>query len=164
MRQILPVATLRDVRRYAGRLVARHPRELAGVLVLHGAAAASGLVTPRLLGNLVAAVQHGTARWTVDKVALAIAGFVVVQAVLVRFAVYASARLGERVMAELREEFVDRVLAIPLSTVELPPNSSHSRPWNRRPSPAATRIVSRTVATAMSFSGTSARRTSVSGT
>ena len=44
--------------------------------------------------------------------------FVVVQAVLIRFATLASARLGERVLAELREDFVDRVLAIPLSTVE----------------------------------------------
>ena len=42
----------------------------------------------------------------------------VVQAVLTRFATLASARLGERVLAELREDFVDRMLAIPLSTVE----------------------------------------------
>lgn len=40
------------------------------------------------------------------------------QAVLIRFAVYASSRLGEKVLAELREEFVGRVLALPLSTVE----------------------------------------------
>ena len=33
-------------------------------------------------------------------------------------AVLASARLGEKVLAELREDFVDRVLALPLSTVE----------------------------------------------
>ena len=31
---------------------------------------------------------------------------------------FASARLGERVLAELREEFVDRVAGLPLSTVE----------------------------------------------
>ncbi len=35
-----------------------------------------------------------------------------------RYAVYASARLGERVLARLREEFVDRVLELPLATVE----------------------------------------------
>jgi ABC-type multidrug transport system fused ATPase/permease subunit len=66
----------------------------------------------------VEAVQHGTTRWTVDRIVVAIAAFVVVQAVLMRFAVYTSARLGERVLAELREEFVEQLLAIPLSTVE----------------------------------------------
>ena len=40
------------------------------------------------------------------------------QSVLVRFARLASAKLGERMLAELREDFVDRTLAIPLSTVE----------------------------------------------
>ena len=40
------------------------------------------------------------------------------QAVLVRFARLASAKLGERMLGELREDFVDRTLAIPLSTVE----------------------------------------------
>ncbi|MGE5830836.1 MAG: ABC transporter ATP-binding protein, partial [Micromonosporaceae bacterium] len=68
--------------------------------------------------RLVEAIKHGTTTATVDSVALAILGFVVVQAVLMRFATFASAALGERVLARLREDFVDRVLAIPLSTVE----------------------------------------------
>ena len=44
-----------------------------------------------------------------------IAGFVVAQSMLIRFAIFVSARLGEQVLAELREEFVDRVLDLPLS-------------------------------------------------
>jgi ABC-type multidrug transport system fused ATPase/permease subunit len=63
-------------------------------------------------------VRRGTTHRTVDQIALAILAFVVVQGVLMRFAVYASARLGEKVLARLREEFVDRVLELPLSTVE----------------------------------------------
>src|SRR3954469_247948 len=118
MRTILPVADGKTVWRYARRVAARHPRQLAVTLALPGVAAATGLVAPRLLGDLVEAVHHGTTRWTVDRIALTIAAFVVVQAVLVRFAVFASARLGERVLAELREDFVDRVLDLPLSTVE----------------------------------------------
>ncbi|MEV0714526.1 ABC transporter ATP-binding protein [Asanoa sp. NPDC050611] len=114
----LPVADAREVRRYARRLVRRHPRQLGLVLGLHGLAAVAGLVAPRLLGNLVEGLHAGTSTRTVDEIALAIAGFVVTQAVLTRFATFWSARLGERVLAELREEFVDRILAIPLSTVE----------------------------------------------
>ncbi|MBP2707088.1 ABC transporter ATP-binding protein [Microbispora sp. RL4-1S] len=117
-RQILPVADRAQVRAYARRLTLRYPRELSAALLLHALAALSGLVAPRLLGGLVQAVAHRSHDVDVGGVALAIAGFVVAQAVLVRFAVYASSRLGEKVLAELREDFVDRVLALPLSTVE----------------------------------------------
>jgi ABC-type multidrug transport system fused ATPase/permease subunit len=115
-REILPVASEAQVRAYARRLTLRHPRQLGLALALHGLAAVSGLVSPRLLGDLVEGVRDGTA--TIDRTALAIAGFVVAQGVLVRYATNVSSRLGERVLAELREEFVDRVLALPLSTVE----------------------------------------------
>ncbi|HEX5541220.1 MAG TPA: ABC transporter ATP-binding protein [Micromonospora sp.] len=114
----LPVADAREVRRYARTLMRRHPRALAVTLGLHAFAAVAGLAAPRLLGSLVEAISEGTTAVTVDQIVLAIAGFVVVQAVLVRFAQFTSARLGERVLAELREEFIDRILALPLSTVE----------------------------------------------
>jgi ABC-type multidrug transport system fused ATPase/permease subunit len=114
--QILPVATSAQVRAYARRLTLRYPRALAGALVLHALAAVAGLVAPWLLGDLVEGVRSGHAE--VNAVALAIAGFVVVQGVLIRYAYYASTRLGERVLAELREEFVQGVLELPLSVVE----------------------------------------------
>ena len=114
----LPVADAKQVRRYARTLVRRHPRALAAALGLHALAAIAGLAAPRLLGDLVEAISKGTTTVTVDRIALAIAGFLLGQSVLVRFAYLASARLGERVLAELREEFVDRILAIPLATVE----------------------------------------------
>ncbi|MDQ7903309.1 ABC transporter ATP-binding protein [Phytohabitans sp. ZYX-F-186] len=114
----LPVADARQVRRYARALMRRHPGALAGAIGLHVFAAVAGLAAPRLIGDLVEAIERGTTALTVDRIALVIAGFVVVQAVVTRFAHMASARLGERVLAELREDFVDRILAIPLSTVE----------------------------------------------
>ncbi|HEX2312186.1 MAG TPA: ABC transporter ATP-binding protein, partial [Thermomonospora sp.] len=114
--EILPVATPAQVRAYARRLTLRYPGALAGALLLHALAAVAGLVAPRLLGELVQDVSDGRAQ--VDTIALTIAGFVVVQGVLLRFAYYASTALGERVLAELREEFVDRVLALPLPVVE----------------------------------------------
>ncbi|WP_018784619.1 ABC transporter ATP-binding protein [Micromonospora sp. CNB394] len=118
MSNALPVADVAQVRRYVRELIRWHPRGLAAALGLHALAAGAGLVAPRLLGDLVEGISQGIAETTVDRVVAAIAAFVVVQAVLVRFAHLASARLGERVLAELREEFVDRVLALPLATVE----------------------------------------------
>ncbi|WP_033424353.1 ABC transporter ATP-binding protein [Actinomadura flavalba] len=108
----LPVASRQQVRRYARVLLTRHPRALAGVLALHAAAAVSGLAAPRLLGALVDG--DGAA----DTIAVALVAFVVAQGVLVRYAYLAAARLGERVLAELREEFVDRVVELPLSRIE----------------------------------------------
>ncbi|GAA0534139.1 ABC transporter ATP-binding protein [Paractinoplanes ferrugineus] len=118
MTTLLPVADTTQVRRYAGGLFRRNPRALAVVIGLHALAAVAGLVGPRLLGELVESIQHGARAGTIDRLAAWIAGFVLLQAILTRFAFLASARLGERVLAELREEFVERVLALPLSTVE----------------------------------------------
>ncbi|MGH3371511.1 MAG: ABC transporter transmembrane domain-containing protein, partial [Nocardioidaceae bacterium] len=53
-----------------------------------------------------------------NQVVLAIAVFVVAQSLLVRWARFRSFALGEQVLAELREEFVDNALALPIGTVE----------------------------------------------
>ncbi|WP_371681389.1 ABC transporter ATP-binding protein [Streptomyces sp. NBC_01276] len=112
----LPVASQREVRAYARRTALRHRRELARALALHALAAVSGLVAPQLLGRLVEDAAGGTAE--IGRVALVICAAVTAQAVLTRFALLASQRLGESVLARLREEFVERVLALPTRTVE----------------------------------------------
>jgi ABC-type multidrug transport system fused ATPase/permease subunit len=115
---MLPVADATQVRRYARELVGRHPRPLGAAIGLHVIAAVAGLVGPRLLGQLVEAIEHRSGLGTINRLGATIAAFVVLQAVLVRFAQLASARLGEQVLAQLREDFIDRILAVPLSTVE----------------------------------------------
>ncbi len=118
MRQILPVADTRDVRRYARRMARTYPRDFAGALGLHVLAAVSGLVAPRLIGGLVEDVQLGTTTSHIDTVAAVIAAFLVAQTVLTRYARYLSYRLGEKVLADLREDFVRNALALPVGTVE----------------------------------------------
>jgi ABC-type multidrug transport system fused ATPase/permease subunit len=115
---LLPIASAAEVRRYARALFRRHPRALSTALGLHVVAAIAGLVGPRLLGDLVEAIQRRDGVGVVDRLAVLIAAFVLLQAIFIRFAYLASARLGEQVLARLREEFVERVLALPLSTVE----------------------------------------------
>jgi ABC-type multidrug transport system fused ATPase/permease subunit len=115
---ILPVATGREVRSYMGRLVRRHPGWFGLALVLHGAAAVAGLVAPRALGAIVQAVQAGTTTSHVDLIAALIAGALVVQTVLTRYARFVSVLLGERVLADLREDFVEEVLDLPVGVVE----------------------------------------------
>lgn len=114
----LPVADTAAVRRYAVALARRHPRMLWGAVSLHVLAALAGLAAPRLLGGLVEAVEKGTTAGHVDRVALALAGFLLAQTVLTRYARYLSQVLGEQVLAELREDFVGNTLALPVGVVE----------------------------------------------
>ncbi len=114
----LPVADTPEVRRYAVALARRHPRMLWGAVALHVLAALAGLAAPRLLGGLVEAVEKGTSAAHVDRVALALAGFLLAQTVLTRYARYLSQVLGEQVLAELREDFVGNTLALPVGVVE----------------------------------------------
>ncbi|WP_030828942.1 ABC transporter ATP-binding protein [Streptomyces hygroscopicus] len=112
----LPVAPARDTRAYARRLALRHPRELTAVLGLYALAAGCGLAGPGLLGELVGDTHDGDG--VIARTALLICVFVIAQALLTHAAAYATARLGEKVLAELRERFVGDVLALPLATVE----------------------------------------------
>ena len=114
----LPVASTAQVRRRAWAVARRHRGALAVMIGLHGAAAVAGLAGPALLGVLVDSVGRGTTAAEVDRVALGVLVAVVAQVVLFRVARLASHVLGERVLAELREEFLDGVLALPLGTVE----------------------------------------------
>ena len=118
MTELLPIADGPELRRHARRLAGRHRGPLVGVVVLHALAAAAGLVAPVLLGRLVQAVSDGTTRSYVDKLIVVLAGAIVLQTILTWFARRASFVVSELIFAELREDFMRRVLALPLSTVE----------------------------------------------
>ena len=118
MQEILPIAGTAEVRAYARRLARTYPRELGVALGLHVLAAISGLAAPPLIGQLVEEVDEGTTTAHIDKVVAAIAVFLLVQTVLTRYARYLSFRLGEKVLADLREDFVRNSLALPVGTVE----------------------------------------------
>jgi ABC-type multidrug transport system fused ATPase/permease subunit len=91
---------------------------LTAAIGLHALAAVAGLAAPRLLGDLVQAVEEGTSAAHVDKIVLLLAVFLVIQTVLTRQARFVSQSLGEEVLAELREDFVDNTLALPVGVVE----------------------------------------------
>jgi ATP-binding cassette subfamily C protein len=114
----LPVADRATVRRALVELVGRDRRAVALMLALQGAAAIAGLAAPWLLGRIVDEVTRGATAATVDRLALAIGGCVLVQGLLSRFAQYAGHRFGERAVARLREEFVWRTLELPVGVVE----------------------------------------------
>ena len=118
MSTALPIATSAQVKAEAGRLLHARRGSVAGSLLLHIGAALAGLAGPWLVGSLVDAVTEGTTTARVDVLAGLLAGFVLVQTVLTGAARKASFVIGEGVFADLRETFMQRVLALPLSTVE----------------------------------------------
>ena len=114
----LPVADTASVRAHTRGLVRRHRASLAKVVGLHAVAAVAGLVAPRVIGLLVDEISHGRSLDVVNSLALWIAGAVVLQTVVTWFARRSSFVMGETVFAELREQFMGRVVELPLSTVE----------------------------------------------
>jgi ATP-binding cassette subfamily C protein len=114
----LPVADAAQTRRAVWRLVRADRGAVAVMLLLNGLAAAAALGGPWLLGRIVNEVRDGTTTSTVDVLALGIVGFALAQVLLIRFARYAGHRFGERALSSLREQVVDRALALPTTVVE----------------------------------------------
>ncbi|MGW6910673.1 ABC transporter ATP-binding protein [Streptomyces sp. NPDC054940] len=114
----LPIAEPRDVRRATTRLIRADARSFTAVLALNSLAAITGLAAPWLVGRIIDEVRRGAGVTTVDKLALAILIAATAQLLLARWARYVGHRVGERTLARVREEFVNRTLALPSSVVE----------------------------------------------
>ena len=114
----LPVADMASVKAHTRATLLRHRRRLVSVVALHALAATASLAAPRIIGELVDGVTHGITGAQVDRLAVILAVAVVVQTLVTWAARRSSFILGETIFADLREEFLDRVVALPLSTVE----------------------------------------------
>jgi len=114
----LPVAEMPSVRAHAKTLARLHRRSLLSVLGLHALAAVAGLAAPRIVGLLVDDVTTGTTTSAIDRLAVLLAVSVVVQTLLTWAGRRSAFRMGEDIFARLREQFMDRVVSLPLSTVE----------------------------------------------
>ncbi|MGW3569499.1 ABC transporter ATP-binding protein [Streptomyces sp. NPDC000941] len=115
---LLPVADPRRARRAAFGLIKADGRAFAVVVLLNALAAAAGLVGPWLLGRIVDTVKRGGTVADVDRLAVIMLVCSLAQLLLSRYARYAGHRFGERTSARIREQFVDRVLALPASAAE----------------------------------------------
>ncbi|MFT7836163.1 ABC transporter ATP-binding protein [Saccharothrix sp. BKS2] len=116
MRELLAVASGARTRAAVGELLRprRGPAWTAFLVLFAGTAA--GLLTAPLLGRVVDVVTGGSADITRLVVALALVA--VAQGVATAFGTSLVARLGEGVLADLRERFVVHALHLPLERVE----------------------------------------------
>ncbi|MFB7918558.1 ABC transporter ATP-binding protein [Streptomyces sp. NPDC056061] len=113
-----PVADRAQVRGALRRLAAADSAALALTVLLNCLAAAAGLASPWLLGDIVNRVKEGRPASAVDTVAATALIFAVLYVLLSRLARHAGACWGERALARLRQNFIRRVLALPTTVVE----------------------------------------------
>jgi len=115
----LPVADTATVRAYARRLIRQHRSRLVRMLSIYALAAFMALIPAYVIGeitNYAADHQLTSHRITIDVAILFVSS--ILYAGLSFLARRRSYLLGETVFAQLREEFLESVLALPLVEVE----------------------------------------------
>jgi ABC-type multidrug transport system fused ATPase/permease subunit len=113
----LPVASRPTMRSQVRMLARRHRAALAVVVAIHGIAVLAGLVGPQVLGRLVEDLGQGVGT-PVGGLLVVFAVAVVVQTVATRASRLRAGVLGETVLADLREDFLHRCVALPPGEVE----------------------------------------------
>jgi ABC-type multidrug transport system fused ATPase/permease subunit len=116
--KILPIADAAGTWQYARSMLARHRSPLVVITVANTVAATAGLAGPYVLGRLVDAVIEGTTVEVARNLVLVAVAAVVLQGLITRFAQRRAMVFGETVFADMREEFIETVTSLPLSTVE----------------------------------------------
>ncbi|MDQ3404631.1 MAG: ABC transporter ATP-binding protein/permease [Actinomycetota bacterium] len=117
-RPLLPIASPRQTwALLRAEFLARKGAAVAALLTVI-AASAAGLVAPWVLGGLVDDIVAGAGGDRVLTAVLIIAGAALVGGVLTGVGTALVARLGETVLARIRERVLDRALHLPSATVE----------------------------------------------
>ncbi|MEU9387325.1 ABC transporter ATP-binding protein [Streptomyces sp. NPDC048279] len=114
----LPVGAGSTVRAYVAELFRRHRRAFTVLVLVNTVAVIASMVGPYLLGGLIERVSDGARELhlglTIGLFVLALA----VQAVFVREVRLRGAVLGERMLADLREDFLVRSVGLPPGVLE----------------------------------------------
>ncbi|MER6671264.1 ABC transporter ATP-binding protein [Amycolatopsis japonica] len=117
-RELLPTADGKRIRAVLGELLRTSKARAAGALTMLVGATAIGLLTARLLGHIVDLVIEKRPATELATPVVALVLVAVAQAIATALGVSLTAKLGETMLAELRERFVDRALGLPLEQIE----------------------------------------------
>lgn len=117
-RALLPTASARRTRAAVRELLRPHRPLAFAALVTMVAATAVGLVVQPVLGHIVDVVTEGRPADAVVAPVALLAVVAVVQGAATGLGLSLVSRLGETVLARLRERFVDRAMNLPLEQVE----------------------------------------------
>ncbi|QIP87734.1 ABC transporter ATP-binding protein [Streptomyces sp. Tu 2975] len=114
----LPVGTPATVRAYVRELLRRHRGAFALLVTVNTVAVVASMAGPWLLGSLVEKAADGARDLHLERTAALFAAALVVQAVFVRLVRLRGAMLGERMLADLREDFLVRSVGLPPGVLE----------------------------------------------
>ncbi|WP_432129609.1 ABC transporter ATP-binding protein [Streptomyces tendae] len=114
----LPVGARPTVRAYVGELLRRHRRAFLFLVTVNTVAVIASMAGPYLLGGLVERVSDDARELYLGITATLFVLALVVQAVFVREVRLRGAVLGERMLADLREDFLVRSVGLPPGVLE----------------------------------------------
>ncbi|MFE2374182.1 ABC transporter ATP-binding protein [Streptomyces sp. NPDC059398] len=114
----LPVGTPTTVRTYVRELMGRHRRAFTLLIAANAVAVIASLVGPYLLGGLVEDLSGGGRDLHLVRVAVVFAVALAVQTYFVRLMELRGAMLGEEMLADLREDYLVRSVALPPGVLE----------------------------------------------
>ncbi|MFI9151424.1 ABC transporter ATP-binding protein [Streptomyces sp. NPDC053367] len=114
----LPVGAPATVRAYVKELFQRHRRAFLLLVGVNTVAVVTSMVGPYLLGDLVERISEGARELRLGLTAALFVAALLVQAVFVRELRLRGAMLGERMLADLREDFLVRSVGLPPGVLE----------------------------------------------
>ncbi|MET9503252.1 ABC transporter ATP-binding protein [Streptomyces sp. NPDC006622] len=114
----LPVGAPATVRAYVAELLRRHRRAFVILLVVNTVATVASMVGPWLLGDVVERLSQGARELHLGLVATLFVVALLLQAFFVRQVRLRGAMLGERMLADLREDFLVRSVRLPPGVLE----------------------------------------------
>ncbi|MDX2548034.1 ABC transporter ATP-binding protein [Streptomyces sp. WI04-05B] len=114
----LPVGAPATVRAYVAELFRRHRRAFLLLVTVNTVSVLASMAGPYLLGDLVERVSDHTRELHLELTVGLFAAALVVQAVFVRQVRLRGAMLGERMLADLREDFLVRAVGLPPGVLE----------------------------------------------
>uniref|UniRef100_A0AAU3H1G6 ABC transporter ATP-binding protein/permease n=1 Tax=Streptomyces sp. NBC_01401 TaxID=2903854 RepID=A0AAU3H1G6_9ACTN len=114
----LPVGTPTTVRTYVRALLRRHRGPFAVLIAANAVAVIASITGPYLLGGLVEDLSNGVTDLHLERTAAVFALALVVQTVFTRAMRLRGAVLGEEMLADLREDFLVRSVALPPGVLE----------------------------------------------
>ncbi|WP_030612083.1 ABC transporter ATP-binding protein [Streptomyces sclerotialus] len=115
---ILPVGSPATVRSYVAGLIRRHRKAFILLVTVNAIAVIASTAGPYLLGGLVEDLADGAHDLHLERTIGLFALALVVQTVFVRMVRLRGAMLGERMLADLREDFLVRSVALPPGVLE----------------------------------------------
>ncbi|GAO10291.1 ABC transporter ATP-binding protein [Streptomyces lydicamycinicus] len=114
----LPVGSPATVRSYVRGLIRRHRTAFTVLIAVNAAAVIASMAGPYLLGGIVEDLSAGARDLPLGRTVAVFAVALAAQTVFVRMVRLRGAMLGERMLADLREDFLVRSVALPPGVLE----------------------------------------------